>query len=531
MGSPFKNKDSIAISVDGVAEQVRQGYNYTNGEFVKYKSDTETYKNINPATGKALGVFPQSTQEDVDKAYDSARETFPKWKSLSRVARAEYLNRVAELVERDKEKLAVIISLETGKNYNESIAEVNEALHMAQFAFGSGRTPTGDIVASEIAEKDSYMIRKPKGVIAIVSPFNFPVAIGMFWNAAPALVEGNTVVVKPSEDAPWSTHAAMEIYHEAGLPAGVINVVHGDGKAGDALIRKDVDHICFTGSAEVGQHIRKVAAESWHKTTSCEMGSKSACIVFEDSNPDLVVEACIASAFKLSGQRCVSSGRMIVQRSIVDQFAKTFVERAKELTTGAPFKNNAAVTGSPGATIWNNVEPTDNYYGPLINEPAYAKVRANNKIVLDDSDAEVLLAPEYKGDNGSYYITPMVYKVEWDDKPYLKNEVFGPHVAIIPFDTIEDAIRIYNDTEYGLAVGILTENYKTARKMREECDAGMIYWNGGSIAAESHLSFGGVKKSGNGFPTAAKTWQSVTHTVSWTVNHDETISFPQGMTK
>ena len=139
------------------------------------------------------------------------------------------------------------------------------------------------------------------------------------------------------------------------------------------------------------------------------MGSKSACIVFEDSNPELVVEACIASAFKLSGQRCVSSGRMNVQRSIVDQFAKTFVERAKELTTGAPFKNNAAVTGSPGAVIWNNVEPTDNYYGPIINEPAYAKVRANNKMVLDDMDAEVLLAPEYRGDSGTYYITPMVF--------------------------------------------------------------------------------------------------------------------------
>ena len=529
--STVLDKDHVAIAVGGAAEQNRKGYNYINGEFVKYKPDTETYKNVNPATGKSLGVFPQSTQEDVSNAYTAARKAFPTWKSMSRVNRAEYLNKVAELVERNKEKLACIISLETGKNYNESIAEVNEALHMAQFAFGSGRTPTGDIVASEIAEKDSYMIRKPKGVIAIVSPFNFPVAIGMFWNAAPALVEGNTVIVKPSEDAPWSTHACMEIYHEAGLPDGVINVVHGDGAAGDALVHEDVDHICFTGSAAVGQHIRRVAAESWHKTTSCEMGSKSACIVFEDSNPALVVEACIASAFKLSGQRCVSSGRMLVQRTIIDEFAKEFAKRAEELTTGNPFKNDAVVSGSPAPVIWNDVKPSDNYYGPLINEIAFAKVRANNKLVLDDPEAEVIVSPSYIGEAGTYFATPMVYVTEWRDASYLKNEVFGPHVAIIPFDDIDDAIRIYNDTEYGLAVGVLTENYKTARRMRDECDAGMIYWNGGSIAAESHLSFGGVKKSGNGYPTAAKTWQSVTHTVSWTVNHDDEISFPQGMTK
>jgi aldehyde dehydrogenase (NAD+) len=504
----FYGSDSVAV-----AEPLHRGHNYIDGSFITRKANTKTYKNINPSTAEALGSFPQSTQDDIDTAYNAARSAFSTWRKLSRVQRAEYLNKVAEIVERDRDKLARIISLETGKNYNESIAEVNEALHMAQFAFGSGRIPTGDIVSSEIAEKDSYMIRKPKGVIAVVSPFNFPIAIGMFWNAAPALVEGNTVIVKPSEDAPWSTHAAMEIYHEAGVPAGVINVVHGDGQVGDMLIRTEVDHICFTGSATVGQHIRRVAAESWHKTTSCEMGSKSACIVFEDSQPELVIEACVASAFKLSGQRCVSSGRMLIQRTVIDEFVKEFAKRAEQLTTGDPFSDPAP------------------YYGPIINEPGFAKIKAMNKLVEDDPNAEILVQPTYTGASGTYYSTPMVYKTEWRDVPYLKQEVFGPHVAIIPFDDVDDAIRIYNDTEYGLAVGILTENYKVARKMRDECDAGMIYWNGGSIAAESHLSFGGVKKSGNGFPTAAKTWQSVTHTVSWTVNHDDQISFPQGMTK
>tara|TARA_R100000808_G_C2155447_1_gene167998 strand:+ start:17714 stop:19255 length:1542 start_codon:yes stop_codon:yes gene_type:complete len=510
-----------------MTDELVEGRNYVNGEFVAWRKgvggadfDTDEYANINPATGEVLGMFPQSTPEEVWEAYDNARTAFSSWKAKSRLERAEILNKVADLIVQRREKLARIISLETGKNYNESIAEVNEALHMAQFAFGSGRTPTGDIVSSELAEKDSYMIRKPKGVIAIVSPFNFPLAIGPFWCAAPALVEGNTVIIKPSEDAPWSTHAAAQLYHEAGLPAGVLQVLHGDGLVGNALIHEDVDHICFTGSADVGQHIRKVAAESWHKTTSCEMGSKSACIVFDDADVDMAVDAAIASAFKLSGQRCVSSGRMIVQRGVYDEFCEKFAAKAKEIKTGNPFNDD----GTPNQSM---------YYGPIINKQGFDKISEYNEEVVVDHDAQILVVPEYTSDNGAYYITPMVYKTKWrgHEAPYLRNEVFGPHVALVPFDTIEEGVRIYNDTEYGLAVGILTNNYRTARYCRDNCDTGMCYWNGGSIAAESHLSFGGVKKSGNGFPSAAKTWLAVTHTMSWTVNHGEDIAFPQGMSK
>ena len=403
---------------------------------------------------------------------------------------------------------------------------------MAQFAFGSGRTPTGEIVASELGEKDSYMIRKPKGVVAIISPFNFPAAIGSFWCAGPALVEGNTVIIKPSEDAPWSTHFCAKLYHKAGIPKGVFNVIHGDGKVGDQLVREDVDHVCFTGSADTGRHIRQVCAESWHKTCSCEMGSKSACIVFNDADLDMAVDACIASAFKLSGQRCVSSSRMIVQFGILKEFCRRFVEKAKELKTGDPFVTRYGSCGTPACIGIERQRPNpDMYYGPLINEDAFTKVKRYNDLVLEDDHATVLLPPVYTGKYNARYSTPMVYTAGWKDKKYLKEEVFGPHVAIIPFDTVEEGVDIYNDTEFGLAVGILTNNYRTARYCRDNCDAGMIYHNGGSIAAESHLSFGGVKKSGNGFPTAAKMWEAVTHTVSWTVNHGEEIAFPQGMNK
>ena len=494
--------------------------NYIDGQFVESNSDS-LFNNTNPCDGGSLGSFPNSLSGEVDEACVAARTSLDEWRAKSRVQRAEYLYRVAELIEIRHVEIAKIISIETGKNHNESIAEVNEALHMAQYAFGSGRTPQGESIASEIPEKDAYMLRKPKGVVAIISPWNFPLAIGAFWCAAPSLVEGNTVIIKPSEDAPYTSQLAMELYDEAGVPPGVINLVHGDGSVGDYLAKHEVDHICFTGSAEVGQHIRRVCADSWHKTCSCELGSKSAVIVFDDANFDLGVYSSVASAFKLSGQRCVSSGRILIQRGIYDKFCDAFVKRASTVKPGPPFVDN-------GWIVRGGVRPNTNaYMGPLINADQLERVTRFNSMVLQDSEAEVLLTPIYN--EPGYYASPLVYKTEWRDVPYLKNEVFGPHVALIPFDTIDDAVRIYNDTDYGLAVGVVTEDFKKARICRDKCDYGMCYWNGGSIAAESHLGFGGVKKSGNGYPSAARTFRAVTHEVAWTINHDDALSFPQGM--
>ena len=379
---------------------------------------------------------------------------------------------------------------------------------MAQYAFSAGKMPYGEALASELPEKDAYMLRKPKGVVAIVAPFNFPFAIGGFWCAAPALVEGNTVILKPSEDTPLVGEITAELFNDAGFPPGVFNLVHGDGRVGNGLIRQDVDHVCFTGSAEVGMHIRKVCAESWHKTCSCEMGSKSAVIIHEDANYEMAMAACLASAYKLSGQRCVSASRLIVHRSLYDKFADEFANRSGDLKTGNPFLK-------------------DTFYGPLINKKQLDRVVWFNKMVAADPEANVLLMGEQVED--SLFLTPTVYQTEWRDVPYLKQEVFGPHVSIIPYDTIDDAIRIYNDTDYGLALGVVTENFKVARRIRNECDFGLGYWNGGSIAAESHLGFGGVKKSGNGQPSAARTFRAVTHEVSWTVNHGDSLNFPQGM--
>jgi aldehyde dehydrogenase (NAD+) len=487
---------------------ITQGLHYINGQWTG-GSQQAAFDSKNPATKEILGSFPQATQAEVTSTYHFARDSFQGWRSFSRVQRADYFLKVASVIEKRSKELARVISEETGKTYNESIAEVNEALHMAQYAFSTGRMPYGEAIASELPEKDAFMLRKPKGVIAVVAPFNFPFAIGGFWCAAPALVEGNTIILKPSEDTPLMGQLTAEIYHEAGFPPGVFNLIHGDGEVGDMLIREDVDHVCFTGSADTGMHVRKVCAESWHKTCSCEMGSKSAVIIHEDANYDMAMAACLASAYKLSGQRCVSAGRLIVHRSLYHQFAEEFAARSHMLKTGDPFNDNT-------------------FYGPLINQQGVDKVEQFNSIVFNDKDADVLLAGVKVVEDG-LFMTPTVYKVEWKDAPYLKNEVFGPHVSIIPYDTVSEAIGIYNDTDYGLALGVVTENFKVARRIRNECDFGLGYWNGGSIAAESHLGFGGVKKSGNGQPSAARTFRAVTHEVAWTVNYGDTLSFPQGM--
>ena len=421
---------------------------------------------------------------------------------------------LCKVLESRVEFVAKWISLETGKSLNESKAEVVEALHMAQYCFGKGREPCGEVVSSELAERDSYVIRKPKGVVAVVAPWNFPFAIGGFWCAAPALIEGNTVVFKPSELTPIIGQITAELYYEAGFPKGVFNMIHGDGEVGRMLVEHEsVNHVAFTGSVDVGRSIRRACAEG-EKTCSCEMGSKSAVMVFGDADMDIAVPACLNSAFKLSGQRCVSSGRLLVQRSVLEEFKAKFIEAASNVFVGDPFEEIPSESSLS--------------FGPLISKEQMERVSLFNDMVRNDHDATVLLDAPCNRDCG-YFLNPFVYQVEWSDKPYLKQEVFGPHVAIVPFDDVCDAIRIYNDTPYGLALGAITNDFRVMRDVRNWCDAGMIYFNLGSIGAESHLPFTGVKMSGNGGSSAAGTFDSVVHKVAVSVNHARSINFPQGL--
>ncbi|MBL9083748.1 MAG: aldehyde dehydrogenase family protein [Planctomycetales bacterium] len=476
----------------------------------------EQLENRNPANfAEVLGMFPRGTAADADRAVHAARRAFPAWRRMSRIKRGELFDKLAALIQRDVDALAATLARESGKIIDEARAEVVEGLHMVQYVCGTARQPIGDCVASEVAGKDLYVRRKPRGVVAVITPWNFPFAVPL-WMLGPSLLEGNTVVFKPSDETPEIGTKLTELFLEAGFPAGTINLVHGLGEEiGDALARHDdIDVVCFTGSYEVGSHIRKLAAESDHKTCACEMGSKSAVIVCEDARLDLAVHAALLSAFKTTGQRCVSAGRAIVHRSLLAKFEDQLCEKAAQLKFADPFTAGA-------------------FAGPLINQSSVDKVTKYNALAKDEK-AKVLLdgGRLTENDHGrGYFMSPFIYRQEYGPGVRtIREEVFGPHLAIIPFKTDEEAIHIYNDTRYGLSMAVVTEDYRRWRLYRDECDYGMGYVNLPCIGAEVHLPFGGVKRSGNGQPSASALIDSVTHKTSFTVNHELGITMAQGMT-
>jgi aldehyde dehydrogenase (NAD+) len=469
----------------------------------------------NPARwSEVVGSFPKSSEEQADLAVAAAREAFPPWRRTSRIRRAELFDNLAQLVKRDVDALPELMARECGKVISECRAEVIEGLHMIQYVFGTGRMPTGEIVASEIAEKDAFMRRKPWGVVAVITPWNFPFAVPL-WMLGPSLVEGNTAVFKPSEDTPAIGQRLVELFEEAGFPPGVINLVHGEAETGEALVRHPgVNVVLFTGSYEVGHRIQQLSAEHYDRIVACEMGSKSAVIVCEDARLDLAVTCGLISAFKTSGQRCVSAGRILVAEKIFDRFADKFAAAVRRLRIGDPLDST-------------------NFAGPVIHHRAMDKVEHYNDLARREG-AKVLLEGGRVKDNGQAdgcYLRPFAYRME--HRPGIRSireEVFGPHVALIPFRTNEDAVQIYNDTEYGLSMAVITEDYRAMRLFREECEYGMGYVNLPCIGAEVHLPFGGVKKSGNGHPSAAGLIETVTHKTAWTVNFGTEVKMAQGLT-
>ncbi len=463
---------------------------------------------------EVVGVFPAGTAEDAAQAVAAARAAFPAWRRTSRIRRAELFDNLAQLVKRDADTLAELMARECGKVLTECKAEVIEGLHMIQYVFGTGRMPVGEVFASEIADKDAFMRRKPWGVVAVITPWNFPFAVPL-WMLGPSLLEGNTAVYKPSEDTPAVGQRLAELFEEAGFPPGVLNLLHGDAIAGEALVRDPgVNVVLFTGSYEVGHRIQQLSAEHYDRIVACEMGSKSAVIVCEDARLDLAVTCGIVSAFKTSGQRCVSAGRILVAEKIFDRYAEKFVATAKRLRIGDPLDGS-------------------NFTGPVIHRSAVAKVEQYNQLARDEGGEVLLEGGELRrGEYGNgCYLTPFVYRM--DHHPgarSIREEVFGPHLALIPFRTNEDAARIYNDTEYGLSMAVITDDYRAMRFFRDECEYGMGYVNLPCIGAEVHLPFGGVKKSGNGHPSAAGLIETVTHKTAWTVNYGTEVKMAQGLT-
>ncbi len=490
-----------------------QARNFINGE---WSSTAETFESLNPANSRHIvGTAPKSSASDVDAAVAAAKKAYESWRELSWVTRAEYVDRFAQLIKRDTESLSRLVTQECGKPINEGRADVVEALHMAQYVAGMGRMPNGYTISSEIAAKDAFILKKSKGVVACITPWNFPVAIPL-WVVLPSVLAGNTVVFKPSEETPICGHRLAELFAEAGFPAGVINTVHGFGEeVGDPLVRhKDVNVVLFTGSRAVGKHIQQVASQELYKFAATEMGGKNAVMVLEDANLDIAVPAAVMSAFKTTGQRCVSSGRLIVDKKIEPEFTKRFVEIASRINIGDGLKE-------------------DTFMGPLINQEGVEKWNRHNGMAVQEG-AEVLIegkeltGPDHACGN---FVSPFVYRFKDYKKGTfcLREEAFSPHVAIIGVSGMEEAVEVYNDTDYGLAMAVITEDYRKWRWVRDHADFGLGYVNLPSIGAEVHLPFGGVKSSGNGHPGAEGIIDSVTHRVAFTVNHAKEIAMAQGL--
>jgi aldehyde dehydrogenase (NAD+) len=482
------------------------GRNRIGGEWLPHRPDFVSNNPANPA--EAVGHFPGGTPAEANQAVDAARAAFPAWKRTSRIHRGDCFDRLAKLIERDTDALATLMARECGKNLTECRAEVIEGLHMVQYVFGTGRMPVGDVIASEIAEKDAFVLRKPWGVVAVITPWNFPFAVPL-WMLGPSLLEGNTAVFKPSEDTPAVGQRLVELFLEAGFPDGTINLVHGDGVAGEALVKnRGVNVVLFTGSYDVGKRIQQVSADFYDRIVAAEMGGKNALIVCEDAKFDLAVTAGILSGFKTTGQRCVSASRILVHELLMEKYAAEFVKTAKRLKFGDPLD-------------------ASNFAGPLIHEEHREKVKGYNRLAREEGVTVLLDAKE---SGPGWFLSPFVYRTEY--KPTLRcihEEVFGPHVALIPFKSDEEAVRIANSTEYGLSMAVISESFRRLRYFRDECEYGLGYANLPCIGAEVHLPFGGVKRSGNGHPSAAGLREAVTHKVAWTVNHGEGIKMAQGL--
>ena len=489
---------------------------YIDGEWVD--SGRETFESRNPATGETVATVAAATDDDVDRALAAAADAFEEWRELSYVDRAEHLWDVYHELRDRTDELGEIVTRECGKPIDEGRADVVEAAHMVEWAAGNARHPHGDVVPSEVAAKDSYMRRKPRGVTGCITPWNFPVAIP-FWHMAVALVEGNTVVWKPAEQTPWCGRIVAEMIDDAGVPDGVFNLVQGFGDVGATIVDDDrVDTVLFTGSAEVGQGIASTVGGQPGKLAACEMGGKNAVVVTEEANLDVAIPSAVMSAFTTTGQRCVSAERLIVHEDVYDEFRERFVEVAEAITVGDPLDGRT-------------------FMGPVIDDSQIEKFRRYNdlareegaEVLVDRTDLDDEEIPEGHADG--HWVGPFVYEIDYaPDLRCIHEEVFGPHIALIEYSgDIERAVELHDDTPYGLAGAIVSEDYRQLNYFRDHAELGLAYANLPSIGAEVQLPFGGVKRSGNGYPSAREVIEAVTERTAWTLNNDEEIEMAQGL--
>jgi aldehyde dehydrogenase (NAD+) len=472
--------------------------NLIGGEWLPAKSG-KTFQNVNPADhSDIVGEFPSSGPEDVDLAVAAAKKAYATWRLVPAPKRAEILYRAGQLLRERKEQYAQDMTREMGKVLAETRGDVQEAIDEAFYVAGEGRRLFGKTTPSELQNKFAMSIRMPLGVVGMITPWNFPMAIPS-WKLFPALVAGNTCVIKPATDTPLSVYNLVNTLVDAGVPAGVLNIVcGGGGSVGNALVEhKDVRAISFTGSSEIGSHVAQRAAATF-KPVSLEMGGKNAQIVLDDANLDLALDGALWGAFGTTGQRCTATSRLLLQKGIARQFTEKLVERAEVLRVGNGLDESVQV-------------------GPQVNA---SQIETSNKyvdIALAEG-AKLLLGggPLTDGDyaNGTFF-APTIFGGVTRDMRIAREEVFGPVLSIIEFDTFEEAIEIANSIDYGLSSALYTKDLNKAFAAIRDLETGITYINAPTIGAEVHLPFGGVKHTGNGHREGSEaldfftTWKAV----------------------
>jgi acyl-CoA reductase-like NAD-dependent aldehyde dehydrogenase len=455
--------------------------NFINGKFVPAKSG-KTYENRNPAdTDDRVGVFPSSGPEDVAEAVAAAKAAYPKWKAVPAPARGEIMRRATEKLIVRKEECAKIMTREMGKVLKETRGDVQEAIDTGLYAAGESRRLWGTTVPSELPNKIAYVTRQPMGVWGMICPWNFPMAIPS-WKLFPALTCGNTAVIKPATLTPASTHEFVAALAEAGVPPGVVNIVYGAGAAvGEALLQSpDVSGVSFTGSSEVGRRIAEVCGRSL-KRCSLELGGKNAEIVLDDADLDLALEGVLWGAFGTTGQRCTATSRLIVQAGVYDKLVGMLVERANKLKVGNGLDESYEV-------------------GPCVSEAQRNTVHGYVEIGKNEGAKLLCGGRPFTGgafDKGFFY-KPTVFGDVIASMRIAREEIFGPVLSVMKVKDFDEAVKVLNDTPYGLSSSIYTRNVNLAMKAIEVLEAGITYVNAPTIGAECHMPFGGVKDTGNG---------------------------------
>ena len=460
--------------------------NFINGEWVESRSG-KAYENRNPAnTDELIGMFVSSTSEDVDAAVAAAQAAYKSWRLLPAPKRAEILFRAAELLLQRKEEYSKDMTREMGKVLAETRGDVQEAIDMTYYMAGEGRRLFGQTTPSELPNKFAMSVRQSIGVCGLITPWNFPMAIPS-WKMMPALVCGNTVVLKPAEDTPLSSYHLVQTLTEAGLPPGVVNLVSGDGPGAGAPLAqsKDVPVVSFTGSTSVGRLVAEACAPAF-KHCSLEMGGKNIIIVMDDANLDLAVDGAVWGGFGTTGQRCTAASRVAVHKSVYREFVSRFVERAKSLKVGDGLDSSMDM-------------------GPCINEQqlntvmSYVETGKNEGAKLLTGGQRLASGPHAKG----WFHEPTVFGDCSPNMRIAQEEIFGPVVSVIPVDSFNQAIEVANGVPYGLSASIYTRNVNQAFAAARDLYTGIVYVNAPTIGAETHLPFGGTKQTGNGHREAA----------------------------